>query len=461
MKGKTLIKPALALTALLCVLLLSVFFYSRPNPRGFTLAQALNIPLPGSPWNFKGTIWGHTFDYRFPRDEENLGSLPPDIRAKLLQKVSYRDGNLVKLRAIADRFEGAFENVSLSQRPEYERTMQEIAISVHHLDVSSINPLFRHEPVLKVLPGYTFINVFSPERAVKAVRERLDVLGFGNRSRVFSVPVLTRVKSGIEMPAVVSRWAQDLFEVSVGPNGAEYVFSPVALLQTHDLTMPDNYYLEALGSEGRMVATVPLFFQGGNIMVGEVHEKKIVFVGENELKGNASHYYSTVFSYPPQDRVKEVFRQITGADWVTVLPNCEYLFHIDFVVTFLEKGVAAVISPLDRGSLKPCDLRAIDDTRYILSAMGFKIVDIPTVAERIRSFQSSVNIVPFTHRDTGERYAIVPRYPDLQVVLDGVSVSLDKAIKLRYEGAGVKVLDVEDRFYEKHGNTHCAVNVIK
>jgi hypothetical protein len=429
------------------------------QPHRGDLSRRLGIPLPGAPWKLEGRAWGYDVAVAFPDDEGALDQLPPDLREKVEQKRVFRERNIRALEQAAADVEALLGSTALRQTPEYQRSLETVLLSIHASDAAAANPLYRHEPILEQLPSYSKVHLFTPQRHAERVRRRLDELGWSERSHVQPVSNWSREERGIPLRHTTTRWAQDLVEVARDRHGTQHVIAPVTRYQIEDLSRPDNGYLGSLVREDRKLLRVPLFWRGGNILIGEGNNRTL-FVGQREIENNRSDWYNAVFSLPQDQAVKDLLQRLTGVAALHVVPNSPHLFHLDLVVTFLAPGVAALIAPLDENVVAPEDRRVIAHLESLLITSGFRIVEIPTVAERIAAYQSPVNIVPFTQRGDQRRRALVPQYPDLSVEHDGTPRSLNELVNQRYRDEGIEVVEIEDRFFSKRGNTHCALSAL-
>lgn len=385
--------------------------------------------------------------YRMPEQLPELQALPADRRQRLDALIRQHDLNVRFVRKAIKSTRGALRGGHLRANPEYRATLAEIVIGVDREMAAGGHPLHAHEPVLLALPAYTRIDVMVPAAFRDDVARDLRALGLEQRARI----LVHRRPSG---DRAATRWARDA--LLPGGEGRSTLFRPLSYWPRRDLQSDDLRYLEFLRGSRRQVVTVPLFYRAGNLLLG-VADRPLLFVGRDEMAGNQEVYRHTLGIVPPPDAVLEVFAALTGAAESVLLPNTRRLFHIDMYISFLADGVAALLDPLDPGALPADDLAVLAEARAELSRRGFRIVPIPTVAARVAAFQSSTNIVPYIDRDSGERRALVPDFPDLTV--DGQS--LNGLVARAYRDAGIEPVFVEDRFYSTEGNTHCVTAVLR
>jgi hypothetical protein len=377
------------------------------------------------------------------------------------RKIQLRDRNLAVLRALAARAEVALSSTHLSSKPEYLRTFEHVALSVHMSDVEGGDPLFRHRPVLSQLPEYTRLTVFVPEELVPATRASLAEMHLDGRAQVAGVARWKVVEGGIPVFHDTTTWAQDLFEVASGDDGIDRVVVPVSHNQIEDLAQPDNDYVEALAEPGRrQVLRLPIFFRPGNLLHADGGSGRTLLVGSKEVEYQRSDTYSSSMFVPPDDAFLTLLGDAFGAKRHVVLPNTKLLFHIDMAIVLLPGGAAGVIDPVDPEALTPEDQQALASIRSTLQALGLRIVNIPTATEWMSRFQSVVNVLPFTDRRDGRLRVFVPAYPE-PAALGLRALGLNERVRATYEAEGFEVLPVEDRFGTKHGDIHCAFNVVE
>ena len=399
---------------------------------------------------------------RIPDDLPLISRYPPDIRQALEERIRMRDRNVMILSRVAAEVERLLKKEALHRIPQQDRFMSEIVIALDPSDIMRGDPLYKHEPVLRMLPEYTQVHVFAPEEFAGAARERLRALHLEGRARVYPVAVFEEQKGGVTITHTCVPWTQDLFRVSVNAAGHEYLFTPASYLQSYDLADPDIDYLDHLAAskKNRTVQRLPIFFHAGNILMGEARETTL-FVGSGVLKFNEQMFFNAVQSKPSDIGVLELLKATSGVRHVQVLPNSRTLFHLDMAMAILDKGVAAVIDPLDSNVLAAEDRDVLQAIRRTLRALGFRIIPIPTVTSRMLAYQSPVNIVPFINRSDGKRYAFVPEFPDVRISMQGAERSLNRMIFDRYAEAGVVAVPVEDRYSGKKGDVHCVLKVIQ
>lgn len=400
--------------------------------------------------------------YRIPADLHVIQGLPANERKRLLAAIRLHDDNQRTITAVAKKLETLVERKPLSLPPEYRQHLDKIALSIEPQREFDANPLHAHEPILRALPGYTHIHVFTPVNAVPRVRDRLAALGLGKRAHV----VVQRSKTPASgLPASRDKsapWIHDTAMVARAA-GSKVLLTPLAFgFENGNVLNNDLAYLAALGSGSYSLLRSPLFFRAGNILSMQTPDAGLtLFVGETELFVNAAGFASAIGLQPSPDIFTGELAKLTGASTVVLMPNSDRLFHIDQYMAVLDDRKVALIEPLDPELVPVTERRVLETAQERLARQKVEITRIPTVSERIAAFQSPVNIVPFIHRETGQRTALLPMFPDRPAPGLKGSGSLNEMILAAYRKAGIATLPLEDRFYPLMGNTHCAVLVLQ
>lgn len=422
----------------------------------------LELPDKDAPWEIDSYFNGSRFTLTLPLSNEASRRLPDALVRELRQRESYRDGNVDAAVQAQQQFHQLLNAGPLSKQLEYQRQLNNIVISIHPRDVEQHDdPLYRHRPLLKKLPAYTQLQLFVPDLLVTETEKSLLDLGLVNRSVINSVDIWAHYESGILLRHSTSRWAQDLFEVVLDSSDKKQIVIPMSRYQIHDLKRSDNDYLNQLVDDGYGVVKTPLFFRGGNLLMGENrHGKKILFIGERELQKGRGDYYTSLFIQPEDSLVIEMMRQFSGADEVVVISNSEQLFHLDMAMSFIGKGKVALLNPIDATGAATEERKVLTELKQRLYKSGFEIFPIPTTVARMEKFQSSVNGIVYTDRDDQRIRAFVPEFIDQQVQHAGRQQSLNYLIMQAYRRSGVEPMAIEERFHSLSGNLHCAFKVI-
>ncbi len=446
----------------LCSLAFIQFFVSRGTRPARWSASSLQIPDKNAPWVLMTEIGDSYITLNIPSDLPAMAQLPSPVQQTLQRRIIFRNKNIEIMKTLSEDLEDILQQESFHRVPNYQRSMEEIVLAIDPADTQASNPLYKHEPILRHLPDYTVINIFAPENLVPSVRSQIATLALRNPVVIYPESIWESEENGIALQNVACSWTQDVFRVALNGKGQQYLFTPAAYLQFDDLSRPDLDYIQYLagGPGARKVVRMPLFFRAGNILSGEIAGEHVLFIGNRALKFNAVSFFSALQYRPPNESMITLLKVTSGASKVRILPNSGDLFHLDMAMLILDDGIVAVIDPLDRHSLSDEDRNALEEIVRTLREDGFKVVFIPTTTSRIRETQSPVNAVVFVNRRNGHRYALVPEYPDVQVMTRSGTRSLNAMVKEIYEKNGVSVIYVEDRFCNKKGDLHCVLKVI-
>lgn len=423
-----------------------------------SLLQRLRVPDPTDLWQIDAFFNDYRVKLSLPRDLNQLSQLPPSIEKMVRRRIEFRRRNIDVLRQVAIEFDAVLSNSPPTHLAQHEQTLEQVAMALSAKSVSDpASALSLHEPLLAALPVYTKINLFLPQELISPVSRRLRTLGLKSRVRLHGQPELESTEDQIFLRRQTTYWMRDVAMTSANRQGHFPLLLPLAFYQINDLSRPDNDYVHELASVQHPVQRVPLFFKGGNLNVGEIGQRRILFIGQNELQFNQQFFYTAFFYFPPLDAVLELLLQLTGADEVRVLPNSKNFYHLDLVMAVIKPGTVALLEPLDKEALLPEDLGVLDQVRQAVSAAGFRIVGIPTLSDWAKEFKSPVNILPFRHRDSGIASVIVPQFEDRLITLKGKSYSIHKKIKQAYAQAGLTPIFATSGLYRLGGNFHCAV----
>lgn len=409
-------------------------------------------------WTLDIDINGRKFSYRIPEDIAAIDALPAAARQAAQAQMSRIEANQHVVRIVSNNFESARIARNRRLTPDYELRLLEVAISVPYSAVSQPNPLARILPTLKALPDYSKIHVVLPPPAEKRVRSQLAAAGLLGRAVLHPLEDWNQPKQRVSKYARASRWIRDTFMVGEDSDHQSVAFVPLAYSQFDDLADSDLDFVHEKWFDPRLALRFPAFIRGGNVAVADSADgKRAAFIGAREAQLNRDIYKYSTATIPPEGSVRAIIGQIAGVENVHVLPNTDRLPHIDMSIAFLGPGVVAMIDPIDMQLLAAEDRVALDSIRREVLASGFRVVPIPTTSDRVNSFRSPVNIVPFLNKRTGRMEALVSRFPDRIVSIGEQAISLNESVRRAYEAAGIKVRWVDDRLSDLEGNVHCAL----
>lgn len=427
-----------------------------------SVSALLQVPAVADPWRLDTRVGRYLLRLEFPKDSPSVLGLPDVARDAVVQFERRRAENLVRLTEVATKLQTVLASGGLSLVPEYDLPLKRVVLGLHTSDGDSGAPLARIAPVIAALPRSIQMELLVPDGILASSRRDLQARFPGRVVHLVPLQVYQQRPGVIEVVNEPTRWMRDLFKVVDGPNAKSVFLVPLAYKQVDDLVPPDNHYVtQFLSAHGRVVH-VPMFFRSGNLMLGRnAKGQKVLFVGDRELILNQTYFYNSFFYFPPTEAFLELLKRITGAEMVKVLKNTDHLFHLDMAMIMLGDGSAGVLRMIDRGGGDKSDTAALSEIRAALRTLDFRVLDIETTAERVSAFQSPVNALTYIDSSNGARWALVPQFPDMQVMVSGTSESLNDRILRVYEKAGFRVVPVEDRLHPFGGNTHCATNVIR
>ncbi|HEX6827500.1 MAG TPA: hypothetical protein VF104_00820 [Burkholderiales bacterium] len=425
-------------------------------PAAAAIARDLEVQKPDTPWKLTAVVDGKMVQLDLPNDQFRVAALPIRAQRAVNFLRELHPENLARIAQAASITGRKLEQTRLFLKPEHQQHLREVALTVSPRFGSEPRVLHRYEPILRALPGYTEVNLFVPGVLLDRVKRELKELRLHREPRLHPVPVYLETPMGLNMIRAPTPWARDQAEVVSASNGAILMLLPLAHKQTYDLNHRDNEFVYGLEDIEMSVLPVPLFFKSGNLLMVD-GRSRILFVGEEEVEHNEIGFLVSTGRKPPRAAVLALLKRLTGADVVEVVPNSPQFFHLDMMVAAVRPGTVALLSPLEGEVLEPRDAAALAALRGALERHDIRVFPIPTVARRVAAFQSPANAVPFLDPQDLKPSALVPRFPDVEVRVNGTRQSLNGLVEAAYRRAGVKVLPVEDRFSDLHGNIHCVI----
>ena len=429
-----------------------------PGVKQSSLLERLRVPELSDPWEIDAFFDGVRMKLVFPESLNNLTELPAAIQDTVRRRIEFRWRNLDVLRKAAIDLDEVLRTNPFTHLAQHEQTLEHVVMAIPSIQPNgSADAIAMHEPLLAALPAYSKVDFFLPEELMAQVVSRLAVLGLQKRVHLHGEHEFELIEDKIPLRHHTTYWMRDVLMAAADKHGNTPLLLPLAFYQINDLSRPDNDYVHKLRNPKRPVIRIPLFFKGGNMMVISSRQRRILLIGQDELRLNQEFYYNAFFYFPPTSEVLDLFRQISGADEVRVLPNSKNLYHLDMVMAVVQPGTVALLDPLDREGLRSEDRQLISQVRDILAGYGQRIVGIPTLSDWVNEFKSPVNILPFRHRDTRVLSAIVPRFDERIVTIDGRSASIHEMIRRAYRDAGAETIFASSGLFRSRGNWHCAV----
>lgn len=408
--------------------------------------------IPAGPWPYvrKGAKGLET--YLIPSQLEKIRRFPEPERSASLRFIRQHQAGLSFLDDTIKLFFPRIQSGRFHAIPEYAMDLEEVVMGVAAENAGDDNPLAAHEPLLLALPPYSRVLMLAPQSALPGIRKRLVSLGLADRVRL----VVSQQKSPPRPNEGVTRWVRDVMFVTHDDAAAgTVILTSLAHKNFADVADNDLAYLTRIGGPSHHVLRAPLFFRGGNLLVASRSGRTVLLVGSDELEMNRQ-WFAAAFGFSlPANAFPEVIKAAAGVEKVIILPNSRTLFHLDAFIAPLAEGMVGLLAPVDPERLPATEREVIMHARDALQRSGFQVVAIPTSVEWMKAFRSPANIVSFTDRRTGRHRALVPQFPERNG--HGSVPNLNAKILAAYRNAGIDPIPVEDRFYPRGGNTHCAL----
>ena len=377
--------------------------------------------------------------------------------------------------------------------PEYERSLERVAVSLSIGD----DTLALHNDILERLPEYTEVLLLTPDILVERIDNELKNKPYSDRVRIVEFATI-KIKDGrfflvrpekdqlVQVDTVDSfrarysgtEWAQDLFEVMRGPRGQTvlhisevYKYYSSVEPKTNSSVVADNGYLKEVSIAGTEVVRGPLVFQGGNILYGEVHGRKVVFCGGDVINKTRMVWHGLIGEEMTDARIVELIRRIHGADEVVVAAidagdrlQPELMYHLDQAMIPLDGGVVGVSRIVGNPSVEDAADRGeglvkryLEKLRASLSSSGFKLVDVDMSVENLLRYQNYVNAIPYVDARTLQKTLLMPVFSEQG---DWEKEIAKKNIET-FESLGYRVITVATEADKGKGGIHCLVNVLE
>ena len=375
--------------------------------------------------------------------------------------------------------------------PEYERTLQRVVVSMAGRDTT----LKLHDDLLARLPNYTQIAMLIDRDNVATIRAALCQRSYGDRTTI--VPYDSHAQPGrtyyllfrdkdklvrvdaqqdVPTPRFGTLWAQDLFEVAQDKAGRSILltsavhryFSGVKTRADHTV-MPDNLHLSHLDSLGLTVQTTPLAFKGGNVLVDRIGGRHVAFCGGDTLRTTKTAAHALTGHVPTSAEVKAVIGDALNVHQVVVvqpdLLQPAHMYHLDQAMVLLPQRVAAVTRVVGDLPENQAEARAIagvtqylERVRRALIELGYELVDIETSVGNVLGYQHYVNMIPYVHRETGQRAVLMPVFARATSAYDRSLIDRNTAT---LASLGYDVVEVPTTADDLAGGIHCLINVLE
>ncbi len=389
--------------------------------------------------------------------------------------------------------------------PEYEKSLNTVILS---FDSAAPEPQME---LIKCLPEYSRIIFFiRNDEDIDKVKDLLsDILPV---ERINDCTFLrtdkrqnTATDTKDDNESLLLNWMQD---IGKGDRTSFFIpithFSPVI----HHF---DNLYVENLVQAGINVIRLPVFFEGGNLLLARNKKgRRYLFLGKKSLEVSQELYGQLEVQYL-EGYLKSFIRSIFSADEILLMDDhtrlkSDFILHIDRAFMPLGDGLIAVqvlgaLPPqpaLSSGQMKRDWEKKIKQAEgnkaapHIIESLrkayqqdllrvrlydesvayqkkiqsdiktfakhGFEVVELKTDIIHILRFQSFANCIVYHHKTTGEKSIILPFYPDQRGQFQ--SGGLNQANKETLESLGFRVTPVREKAYPRGGNSHCLINVL-
>jgi hypothetical protein len=344
-------------------------------------------------------------------------------------------------------------------RPEFQRTMERVLICVP-ADSGSRDeslPRFLRAAFLDVLgslPSYAGVEV--------AVRKEDRDLGLeltkGREARVHVVD-----EPGVE----IELWAQDLGEPILRDGRGRFLVSRTMSASSGEPgTMSRNRKRVAEVVFGEdSVDEASFVFEGGNLAFDDPRGAARVLVGYNDVSRSQAAEKALGRNPSRREVLDAIGAAFGGVEVVEMGDESQsrLLQHIDLAFVILEGG-HAVVCRIEDGGL-PDESRQLARHAGQLRELGYQVSFLDHQASDLESVRSSVNVVPFKDRTTGERRVLLPVFPG--EVSEEARLMTREALRGKaarafdlYRDLGLQPSPVRDVTHRLGGNTHCILNVL-
>ncbi|MBC5772673.1 hypothetical protein H8S95_01245 [Pontibacter sp. KCTC 32443] len=359
------------------------------------------------------------------------------------------------------------------------------------------NPIWEvYQDLLLKLPNYTILYILAHETITDSLKNWIDAQGLQERTRLHAVPDKYQM----------TIWAEDSFELVVEGNGKElYLVQP----HSHRRTSDGNIGYRVSEAFGWKLSKVPLYFEGGNMLVGD----DFILLGADHAvdtfrdwssdqlrnhqtigtivadlfqkyidKERSLYFVGSAMQLPYQ---AQCAFKLNGEEWTekVFLKNGEGtvqpVFHIDMFITLAGRNSEGkyqllVGDPRMAAGLvfQPDDILttpdAFDEIAAILDRLGFEVVrnplpmvyvDDPEIKLR-KWYFASYNNALVEIKPEGDNTVWLPTYghgnwQELE--------RTDQENRLIWERLGFKVILLKDfhPFAENTGSAHCIKKYIR
>ena len=359
-------------------------------------------------------------------------------------------------------------NLNVQVRPEYERALKRVYMSVPdphgesrgtavgpHRHVQFVQQAYAE--LIGALPDYTSIDLAVSDAAQQAL---VDTLRGVAGPRPFRVHVVDRLHADLDM------WAQDLSE-RVTVDGEERFLVPMAIDEnvSYNGKLAESRQRVARIVFDDRIVEADFLFEGGNLAFDRVAGRTRVFIGYNDVLLTIENYKRRGRSLNADAVVRLVSDDFGGAEVIVMgrEQQSPFLFHLDQTFILLGPDLAVVnriVGPPSR------ERRQLENAAATLKSLGYRIHFIDHTQADVEGYRVSINAVPFVDEKTGQKKVIFPVFPGeakgtpqgrlTREDLKGKSLAAYEA----YEKVGYAPIPIRDFAHIVGGNTHCIANVL-
>ncbi len=354
----------------------------------------------------------------------------------------------------------SLEEFNLSIIPEYERSLEEITLTIPEKTASYQETLLLlnagYANLLLNIPNYTKISIFTHTVNKEILAEFISTLGITNEITYYFSD-----NSNLEM------WAQDCFE-PVNNGFSDYLLLPKTTTLSTAFTRIYKRNMPFKNSEKSL--TAPFFFEGGNILAAKSSLGSFIFIDFDSIKKTQDLYKlnkQTLFNFQIKNLVKRTF----PASKIIVLGDkrrIDNFIHLDQSVLFLKDNVVVINSINDAPSSEAATQHILYKKQ--LERLGFETKTLPISLKDVENSMSPLNAIVYKNSLTKENTVIFPVYPGEIKTLVKEKKFLKKedlrgnaleAFVLFSELGYVPVPVFDDTLYKRGGSLHCISNVTR
>jgi hypothetical protein len=357
-------------------------------------------------------------------------------------------------------------------RPEYERTLESVLICIPadtvsfgappaHDDLGRaalgrfLDAVFRD--LLAALPSYSVVHVVAPV-------DRRD-LGLATLKRAGERRSQLHV---VDDPGVeIELWAQDLGEPVLDAGEEKFLVAKrmgASMGAQSKMSIDRKRVAEyVFGEEATIEAGFA--FESGNLAFDRARGSLRVLVGTNVLSRTVATHRAVGENVSRAAVLAEIAATFGRAEVVEMGRESQrpLLQHIDQAFVLLEGGLA-VAARLRSAELED-EARQLETYAGQLRELGYRVHYLDHGPEDVARYRSSVNIVPFVDKSTGDKRLLYPVFPgEVETKAKDLTRETLRGKGLRafdlYRDLGYEPVPVRDVSHSLGGNTHCILNAL-